>query len=207
MTTPRDRHDHSAVMTRRVDRLEASLTRLGLLQGEDLQALTEGFLSRARPSNGQRIVAHAWTDDGFRDRLLDDATSAIEELGYSMREGFQSHIQLRVVANTASVHNLVVCTLCSCYPVALLGPPPRWYKSVAYRSRAVSEPRRLLDEFGVDLDENVEVRVWDSTSELRYLVLPRRPSGTEGFSSEQLAPLVSRDALVGAALAAPPALC
>ena len=200
MTGSHDAHTDSAVMTRRVDRLVTALEARGLADGDELEALTEGFLSRAQPANGKRLVARAWVDDGFRTRLLADGTEAIEELGYSMRSGFQSHIELRVVANSPDVHNLVVCTLCSCYPVALLGPPPRWYKSFAYRSRAVSEPRAVLRELGVAVADDVEVRVWDSTSELRYMVLPERPAGTEGLDEQQLATLVPRDALVGGAL-------
>lgn len=203
MSTGHD-HEGSAVMTARVQRLEAALTRRGVLAGDDLEGMVQGFLSKAHPANGGRIVARAWVDDGFRERLLADATEAVEELGLTMRGGFQDHLELRVVANTSRVHNLVVCTLCSCYPVALLGPPPSWYKDLAYRARAVREPRTLLRELGVHIPDGKEVAVWDSTSDLRYMVLPERPAGTEGMAVQDLADLVPRDALVGAALAIPP---
>jgi nitrile hydratase subunit alpha len=206
MLDHRSEHEHSARMTRAVDRLEDALERRGFLEGVDRAAMTERFVERARPANGKRIVARAWTDDAFRRRLLDDATTAIEVLGYSMRHGMQPHLRLRVVENTARVHNLVVCTLCSCYPIALLGPPPRWYKSTSYRSRAVAEPRAVLADLGLELPEDTEVRVWDSTSDLRYMVLPRRPADTTGWAEEQLAELVPRDALVGAAVATDPSL-
>ena len=144
------------------------------------------------PHNGAKVVARAWVDPEYKARLLADGTAAVEELGFG-------GALIAVVENTPSVHNLVVCTLCSCYPSALLGLPPTWYKSFAYRSRAVIQPRSVLKEFGLELDDSVEVRVWDSSSELRYLVLPERPAGTEGMSEEDLAALVTRDAMIGVA--------
>jgi nitrile hydratase len=166
--------------------------------------VVDGLISRYEndvgPMNGAKVVAKAWTDEEYRARLLDDATAAIAELGYSGPQG--EHIV--AVPNTATVHNVVVCTLCSCYPWPVLGLPPSWYKDPAYRARIVREPRRALAEMGLTLGDDVDVRVWDSSSEVRYLVLPERPAGTEGLSEEELASLVTRDAMVGVAKVAAP---
>ncbi len=193
-------HDHvdSAVLTRRVDALAAELARRGLLDESAIVETLDLFLTHARPSNGFRIVARAWCDPAFKSRLLDDASAAIAELGMDMRHW--SPVQLRVVENTAAAHNLIVCTLCSCYPIGLLGPSPSWYKSPEYRARAVSEPRAVLAEFGVRLPRETAITVWDSTSELRYMVLPRRPEGTQGLGEAELAALVTRNGLIGTAL-------
>jgi nitrile hydratase len=160
-----------------------------------LDALIDTMEHKVGPRNGARVVARAWVDRAYKKRLLDHAPAAIAELGYSSGQG--DH--MIVVENSSSVHNLIVCTLCSCYPWPVLGLPPVWYKSAPYRSRAVIDPRGVLREFGTELAEDVEVRVWDSTAEVRYFVLPERPAGTEGMSEEQLAALVTRDAMVGVA--------
>lgn len=179
----------------RVKALEQVLVEKGLVDPATLDLLIDTYETKVGPRNGARVVARAWTDPDYRRRLLDDATSAIAELGYTGRQG--EH--MLVVENTPAVHNMVVCTLCSCYPWPVLGLPPVWYKSAPYRSRAVLDPRGVLREFGLDLPEEVEVRVWDSTAELRYLVLPERPAGTDGLSEEELAALVTRDAMIGVA--------
>lgn len=179
----------------RVKALEQVLVEKGLVDPATLDLLIDTYETKVGPRNGARVVARAWTDPDYRRRLLDDATSAIAELGYTGRQG--EHMV--VVENTPDVHNMVVCTLCSCYPWPVLGLPPVWYKSAPYRSRAVLDPRGVLREFGLDLPEEVEVRVWDSTAELRYLVLPERPAGTEGLSEDELAALVTRDAMIGVA--------
>jgi nitrile hydratase len=179
----------------RVKALESLLVEKGLLDPKTVDAWIEVYTEEIGPKRGAEVVARAWTDAGFRERLLADGTTAITEIGF---EGWAGG-HLNVVPNTPAIHNLVVCTLCSCYPSALLGLPPTWYKSFAYRSRAVIEPRAVLREFGLELDDSVEVRVWDSSSELRYLVLPERPAGTEGLSEEVLAELVTRDAMIGIA--------
>jgi nitrile hydratase len=160
-----------------------------------IDAVIETYESKVGPRNGARVIARAWVDPVYRRRLLADGTSAIAELGYGGSQG--EHMV--VVENTATVHNLVVCTLCSCYPWPVLGLPPTWYKSAPYRSRAVIDPRGVLREFGVTLSDDVQVRVWDSTAEIRYLVLPQRPPGTEGMTEDQLAALVTRNAMVGVA--------
>ena len=179
----------------RVRALESLLTEKGLVRPETIDAFIEKFEHEVGPHNGARVVARAWVDPAFRERLLADATSAIGELGLL---GAQTS-DVVAVENGPGVHNLVVCTLCSCYPWTLLGIPPAWYKSYAYRARAVREPREVLREFGVELGEDVEVQVWDSTAEVRYLVVPERPAGTGQLSEDELAALVSRDAMVGAA--------
>ena len=179
--------------------LESLLIEKGLLTAEEVDAQIERFEQEIGPLNGAKVVARAWVDPAFRQRLLADAGSAIAELG------LPSGTPLIVVENTPTVHNLVVCTLCSCYPWSVLGLPPTWYKQPAYRSRAVLEPRAVLREFGLELDETVEVRVWDSSSEMRYMVLPERPPGTEGLSEEQLAQLITRDAMIGVAKVKAPA--
>ena len=165
-----------------------------------LDALVDAYEHKIGPRNGARVVARAWVDPAYKQRLLANGTAAIAELGYGGSNG----VDLRVLENTAMVHNLVVCTLCSCYIWAILGLPPVWYKSAPYRSRAIIDPRGVLNEFGTVVPENIEVRVWDSTAEQRYLVLPERPTGTEGLSEEALASLVTRDAMIGVAKVAPP---
>jgi nitrile hydratase len=184
----------------RVRALESLLVEKGLVDPAALDAIVETYEHKVGPRNGARVVARAWADPAFKARLLRDAAAAIAELGYGGAQGEQ----MVVVENSPTVHNLVVCTLCSCYPWPLLGLPPVWYKSSPYRSRAVIDPRGVLAEFGLALGEEVEIRVWDSTAEIRYLVLPDRPAGTEGLSEEDLADLVSRDAMVGVSKAASP---
>ncbi|WP_181767566.1 nitrile hydratase subunit alpha [Streptomyces albidus (ex Kaewkla and Franco 2022)] len=182
----------------RVRRLEERLVESGHVTDEELDSILTRVLDGASPLNGARIVAHAWSDAGFRERLLADANRALPEVGLSMAGGLQEQ-RLKVVANTPERHNVLVCTLCSCYPVALLGPSPSWYKSEAYRSRVVREPRAVLAEFGLDVPAEREITVWDSSAESRYMVLPRRPEGTEELSEEQLAELVTREGLIGTA--------
>ncbi|MFE2215898.1 nitrile hydratase subunit alpha [Streptomyces canus] len=188
-------HHTDATTARRVRRLETLLEEKGLITGERLDEAIDAFLAESSPANGARVVARAWTDDAYRARLLADGTAAVQELGHM--EG--SYQRLRVVENTESVHNVIVCTLCSCYPLRLLGPSPSWYKSEAYRSRVVREPRAVLREFGLTLPDSVDVVVWDSSAETRYMVLPRRPRATEGLGEEELAALVTRNALIGTA--------
>ncbi len=191
---------HSAPLSdleQRVKSLESLLIEKGLVDPAALDLLVDTYETRVGPRNGASVVARAWTDDDYRQRLLDDATSAILEQGYRGRQG--EHMVC--VENTPQVHNMVVCTLCSCYPWPVLGLPPNWYKSTEYRARAVSEPRAVLAEFGVELAPEVEVRVWDSTAEIRYMVLPMRPAGTDHLDAGQLAELVSRDSMIGVALA------
>ena len=194
--TPRSRPARSEIELRTIAP-ETMLVERGLASTDAIDNYVEYVEHRLGPHHGARVVARAWTDRAFRGRLLDNGTAAAAELGISGIEG----ARVRVVANSPTVHNLVVCTLCSCYPWSLLGAPPLWYKSLAYRSRAVAEPRAVLREFGVELGPEVEVRVWDSTSETRYLVLPEQPSGTEDWAEEELAPLVTRDSMIGAARA------
>ena len=182
----------------RVRALESLLVEKGLVDSAALDAIVETYKHKVGPRNGARVVARAWTDPAYKARLLKDASAAIAELGYGGAQGEQ----MVVVENSPRIHNLVVCTLCSCYPWPLLGLPPVWYKSSPYRSRAVIDPRGVLAEFDLALGEEVEIRVWDSTAEIRYLVLPERPAGTEGLGEEPLADLVSRDAMIGVAKAA-----
>jgi nitrile hydratase subunit alpha len=179
----------------RTEALEDILTERGLVDPKVLDTLIRTYEENVGPQNGARVVAKAWVDPDFRTRLLADATAACAELGYKGAQG--EHII--ALENAPTAHNLVVCTLCSCYPWPLLGLPPTWYKDPAYRARAVREPRTVLEEFGLRLGDDVEIRVWDSTSEVRYLVVPRRPAGTEGMGEEELAALVTRDAMVGIA--------
>src|SRR5881296_1869042 len=179
----------------RAKALESLLVEKGLVDPEALDALIDTYETKVGPRNGARIVAKAWVDPAFKQRLLADATAAIAELGYIGRQGED----MVVLENTPKVHNVVVCTLCSCYPWPVLGLPPVWYKAAPYRSRAVIDPRGVLEEFGVAVSADVEVRVWDSTAELRYIVLPERPAGTEGMSEDELASLVTRDSMVGVA--------
>jgi nitrile hydratase subunit alpha len=177
----------------RVRALEAILAEKGLIDSKALDALVDTYEHKIGPRNGAKVVARAWADPAYKQRLMTDATAAIKELGFSGLQGED----MVVVENTPEVHNLVVCTLCSCYPWPTLGLPPNWYKSAPYRARAVSDPRSVLKEFGTELPDTVEVRIWDTTAELRYLVLPERPSGTENLSEEQLAELVTRDSMIG----------
>jgi nitrile hydratase len=192
-----DQQDVPSDPALRVKALESLMVAKGLVDRAALDALIDNYEHKTGPRNGARVVARAWVDAEYKKRLLKDANAAIAELGYG-------GTNLTVVENTAKVHNLVVCTLCSCYPWAVLGLPPVWYKSAAYRSRSVIDPRGLLREFGVTLADDVEVRVWDSTADLRYLVLPERPAGTSRMSEAQLAALVTRDAMVGVAKVLPP---
>jgi nitrile hydratase len=194
-------HEHQAVPsdpTLRVKALESLLVEKGLVDRSALDALIDTYEHKVGPRNGARVVARAWVDPAYRQRLLTNADAAIAELGYGGLQG--EHMV--VVENTPKVHNLVVCTLCSCYPWPVLGLPPVWYKSAPYRSRAVIDPRGVLREFGLQLADDVELRVWDSTAELRYLVLPERPVGSEKLSEEELAALVTRDAMIGVGIAA-----
>ena len=177
----------------RVRALESLLAEKGLIDPKALDALVDTYEHKVGPRNGAKVVARAWVDPDYKQRLLNDATAAIKELGFSGLQGED----MVVVENTPEVHNLVVCTLCSCYPWPTLGLPPVWYKSAPYRARAVSDPRGVLKEFGTEVSENVEVRTWDTTAELRYLVLPERPSGTENLTEDQLAELVTRDSMIG----------
>jgi nitrile hydratase len=191
-------HDHQEMPSDpalRVMALESLLVEKGLVDPAALDVLIDTFEHKIGPRNGARVVARAWVDPDYKKRLLADAGSAIAELGYAS----QAREHLVVLENTPQRHNLVVCTLCSCYPWAVLGLPPVWYKSAPYRSRAVIDPRGVMREFGLELDEAVEIRVWDSTSELRYLVLPERPEGSENMTEDELAALVTRDAMIGTA--------
>jgi nitrile hydratase subunit alpha len=197
-------HDHSELspMELRVRALETVLGQKGYIDPAALDVLIDTYQTRIGPRNGARVVARAWVDAAYREWLRRDATAAVASLGYSGRQG--EH--LVAVENTPTRHHLVVCTLCSCYPWPVLGLPPTWYKSAPYRSRAVRDPRGVLAEFGVALPASTEIRVWDSTAEVRYLVIPERPAGTEGLSEEQLADLVTRDSMIGTGLPlAPPA--
>ena len=198
MKAPTHDHDHQAVpsdLALRVKALESLLVEKGLVDPAALDELIDTYENKVGPRNGARVVARAWVDPAYKERLLTEATAAIAELGYGGRGG--EHMV--VVENTPKLHNLIVCTLCSCYPWPVLGLPPVWYKSAQYRSRAVIDPRGVLREFGLELGDDVEVRVWDSTAELRYLVLPERPLGTEKLSEDALAALVTRDAMIGVA--------
>lgn len=200
-----DDHDHHhdnrySDMQARVKALETVLTEKGLIDPAAIDAIVETYETKVGPRNGARVVAKAWSDPDFADWLRRDATAAIASLGFTGRQG--EH--MRAVFNTPETHNLVVCTLCSCYPWAVLGLPPVWYKAPAYRSRAVIDPRGVLDEFGVTLPDDTKIRVWDSTAELRYIVVPTRPDGTEDLDEEALADLVTRDAMIGTGLALAP---
>jgi nitrile hydratase len=193
-------HDHDGAhstvppdVALRVTALESLLVEKGLVDPAALDALVETYEHKIGPRNGAKVVARAWVDPAYKKRLLTDATAAIAELGFGGMQG--EHMV--AVENTSRVHNLVVCTLCSCYPYSVLGLPPVWYKSAPYRSRAVIDPRGVLREFGFELPKDTEVRVWDSTAEVRYLVLPERPGGTESLTEEQLASLVTRDSMIG----------
>ncbi|WP_171099237.1 MULTISPECIES: nitrile hydratase subunit alpha [unclassified Ruegeria] len=203
---PHDSHDHPHALlppepALRVKALETILTRKGLIDPAALDEIIDTYQNKIGPQNGARVVAKAWTDPDFKAALLEDATPVVADLGYYGRQG--EHMV--VVENTPEQHNMVVCTLCSCYPWPLLGIPPGWYKSDAYRARAVREPRKVLAEFGVSLPETSSVRVWDSTAEVRYLVLPMRPEGTEALDEEALSALVTRDSMIGTGLPKVPA--
>jgi nitrile hydratase subunit alpha len=198
-------HDHGSELSpleARVRALETVLTEKGYVDPKALDLLVDSYETKIGPRNGAHVVARAWTDPDYKTRLLTDASSAIAELGFSGRQG--EHMV--AVENTDAVHNLVVCTLCSCYPLPVLGLPPVWYKSAPYRSRAVLDPRGVLADFGLSLPADREVRVWDSTAEIRYLVIPQRPAGTDGWTAEQLARLVTRDSMIGTGLALEPAV-
>ena len=201
MTIEHHDHDHDhgqhppSDMALRVKALESLLVDKGLVDPTALDAIIDTYEHKVGPRNGARVVARAWTDPAYRERLMADAGAAITELGYGGRQG--EHMV--AVENTPARHNLVVCTLCSCYPWSVLGLPPTWYKASPYRSRAVIDPRGVLAEFGVTLDAGVEIRVWDSTAEIRYLVIPERPAGSEDLSEDALAALVTRDSMIGTA--------
>ena len=198
-------HDHETPSgpALRAEALEALLLEKGLLDPAEVDAVIANYGERVGPLNGARVVARAWADEAYRQRLLADGTAAAAELGISGGPGGQME-RLVVVENGPAVHNVVVCTLCSCYPWALLGLPPRWYKDPAYRSRVVREPRAVLREFGLEVPAEKALKVWDSSAEVRYLVLPERPEGTQGFSEEQLVALVPREAMIGVALVSEP---
>jgi nitrile hydratase len=196
-------HDHQehaqrapSALEMRVRALEALLTEKGYIDPAALDVLIDEYQTKIGPRNGAQVVARAWADPEFRRRLLKDATSAIASLGFSGRQG--EHMV--AVENTPEVHNMVVCTLCSCYPWSVLGLPPTWYKSAPYRARAVKDPRGVLQEFGVELPQTIQIRIWDSTAEVRYLVVPQRPAGTEHLSERELANLVTRDSMIGTGL-------
>jgi nitrile hydratase len=191
-------HHDEAPIAAQVRGLEALLEDRGLVDAKELDRALESFLAGSSPAGAARAVARAWVDDGFRRRLLDDANAALPEVGLSMGGGLQEQ-RLKVVENTAAAHNVIVCTLCSCYPIAVLGPSPTWYKSEAYRSRVVRDPRGVLAEFGFDPGPAVEITVWDASAESRYMVLPRRPEGTEALDEAALAALVTRNGLIGVA--------
>ena len=180
----------------RVKAIETLLLRKGLIDSETLDELIDTYENKIGPQNGAKVVAKAWVDESYKKRLLENATAAIRELSYQGRQGEN----MVVVENTPDIHNIVVCTLCSCYPWPVLGIPPTWYKSDEYRSRTVREPRKVLSEFGVNVDPKVKVKVWDSTAELRYLVLPMRPKGTEHLNENELAELVTRNSMIGTGL-------
>jgi nitrile hydratase subunit alpha len=194
-----DSHHHprpASAVELRARALEALLAERGLVSSDAIDAVVELYERDVGPQNGAKVVARAWLDEAYRDRLLGDSNAAIAELGFGGAEGDN----MVVVANAPTIHNMVVCTLCSCYPWPVLGLPPTWYKSPPYRARAVSEPRAVLREFGLELGEDVEIRVWDSSAEVRYLVLPMRPPGTDGWGEDELAAIVTRDCMVGTAV-------
>jgi nitrile hydratase subunit alpha len=188
-----ENHEEDQSIAQRVTAIESLLVEKGLMTSDVVDAVVETYERDVGPLNGAKVVARAWVDGAFRERLLDDGTQAIGELGFGGAEG--EH--LVVLENTPAVHNVVVCTLCSCYPWPVLGLPPRWYKSFAYRSRMVREPRAVLAEFGTEVADDVEVRVWDSSADVRYMVLPLRPDGTDGLAEDELVPLVTRDHMIG----------
>jgi nitrile hydratase subunit alpha len=199
--TQHDDHSHLSDTELRVRSLESLLVEKGLVDPAALDAIIDRYENKVGPRDGARVIARAWSDPAFKQHLLADASAAIGSLGYSSVQG----VDIRVLENTPRVHNVTVCTLCSCYPWAILGLPPAWYKSYPYRARVVKDPRGVLREFGLALGPEVEVRVWDSTAELRYIVLPERPEGTGGMDEEELAGLVTRNAMIGTEKAASPA--
>jgi nitrile hydratase len=184
----------------RTKAIESLLVEKGLIASDAIDAIVETYEQDIGPMNGAKVVARAWSDPEYRKRLLENGTETISEMGFIGTEG----AQIIVLENTDAIQHMVVCTLCSCYPWPVLGLPPAWYKSFAYRSRAVSEPRSVLKDFGLEIDDSVEIRVWDSTAEVRYMVLPQRPAGTDGMSEDELADLVTRDSMVGVAHVAAP---
>ncbi len=194
----RETEPYAAIRTKAIESL---LIEKGLFTGDAIDAQIQAYEKDIGPMNGAKVVARAWVDSGYRERLLVNGREAISEMGFADTQG----AELVVLENTPAVHNVVVCTLCSCYPWSVLGLPPTWYKSFAYRSRVVIEPRKVLKEFGLELDDSVEVRVWDSNSDVRYMILPKRPDGTENMSEDELVELVSRDSMVGVAQAKSPA--
>ena len=193
-------HEMEPDVALRTKALESLLVEKGLVSSDAIDALVQAYEQDIGPMNGAKVVARAWVDPAYKRRLLENGTEAIAELGFGGSQG----AEIVVRENTPAVHNMVVCTLCSCYPWPVLGLPPTWYKSHAYRARAVIEPRAVLREFGLALDDSVEVRVWDSTADVRYMVLPRRPKGSEGLAESELVSLVSRDSMIGVAEAGPP---
>ena len=198
------KHDHQhppSDTALRVKALETVLTEKGLVDPAALDAFIDAYQNKIGPRNGARVVARSWVDPAYRERLLKDATAAIAEFGFAGRQGED----MVALENTPEIHNMVVCTLCSCYPWPVLGLPPVWYKSAPYRSRSVIDPRGVLKEFDLEIGEDVEIRVWDSTAELRYLVIPERPAGTEGMDEVALAELVTRDSMIGTGKALSPA--
>ena len=194
----RETEPYAAIRTKAIESL---LIEKGLFTGDAIDAQIQAYEKDIGPMNGAKVVARAWVDSGYRERLLVNGREAISEKGFADTQG----AELVVLENTPAVHNVVVCTLCSCYPWSILGLPPTWYKSFAYRSRVVIEPRKVLKEFGLELDDSVEVRVWDSNSDVRYMILPKRPDGSENMSEDELVELVSRDSMVGVAQAKSPA--
>ena len=193
MSNSHHRPEPESFASMRARALEALLVEKGIITTDSIDAVVQAYEEDIGPRNGARVVARAWVDPQYKERLLRDGRAAVAELGLASGQG----AELQVVENTPDTHNLIVCTLCSCYPAGLLGLPPKWYKDFAYRSRAVIEPRSVLREFGTELSDDVQVRVWDSTSELRYMVLPERPVGTDGLSEDELVELVSRDSMIG----------
>ena len=203
--TASDSHGHhpeeESYASLRTKALESLLVEKGFISTDSIDAMVQAYEQDIGPMNGAQVVARAWLDASYRQRLLENGSEAIEELGFGGAEGSE----IVVLENTPSVHNMVVCTLCSCYPWPVLGLPPAWYKSAAYRSRAVIEPRAVLREFGLKLSDSVEIRVWDSSADVRYMVLPQRPEGTDGLSEAQLQDIVTRDSMIGVAMVQSPA--
>ena len=202
MSTEEHHHHDESYAELRTKALESLLVEKGLIATNAIDDVVRTYEQDIGPMNGAKVVAKAWTDPEYKKRLLEEGTSAIAEVGFTGAQG----ALIVVLENTDDIHNMVVCTLCSCYPWPVLGLPPSWYKSEAYRSRAVVEPRAVLHDFGLELDPAINVRVWDSNSEIRYMVLPQRPEGTDGMTEEELIPLVSRDSMIGVAVVTPPTL-